>query len=129
MENVLTPHRIAEHVRLTWIAHGAHRTDMNHRQCKHTKMHNLNYRNQWIISLLGKQIVHNPENNRVVVPLLGAGCSGFSISMAIDAAAKGSTLWLSQTKEEKPKENRVVAFGLLETSGEEELASKIEKLL
>ena len=49
--------------------------------------------------------------------------------MAIDADAKGSILWLSQTKEEKSKENCVVAFGLLETSGEEELASKIEKLL
>lgn len=88
-----------------------------------------NCRKQWIISLLRKQLVQNPENNRVAVPLLGAGCRGFPVSMAIDAAAKGSTLWLSQTKEEKPKKDCVVAFGLLETSDAEELASEIEKLL
>ena len=87
------------------------------------------YRNQWIISLLGKQLVHNPENNRVAVPLLGAGCRGFPVSMAIDAAAKGSTFWLSQTQEAEPKKDCVVAFGLLETSDADELASKIEKLL
>jgi O-acetyl-ADP-ribose deacetylase (regulator of RNase III) len=34
---------------------------------------------------------------RVAVPLLGAGCRGFPISVAIEAAARASTSWLSQS--------------------------------
>ena len=78
-----------------------------------------------------------PENRRVAVPLLGAGCRGFPVATAIDAAAEGSASWLSQphtdcftdgvaTTSFAPREE-CIAFGLLETSHANELAEKIEE--
>jgi hypothetical protein len=91
---------------------------------------------------LGETKSSYPENQRVAVPLLGAGCRGFPISVAIEAAAQASTSWLSQStttddidcslgqaQNETIHSDCVIAFGLLEISDAKELTAQIEKLL
>ncbi|KAL3788803.1 hypothetical protein HJC23_006256, partial [Cyclotella cryptica] len=82
-----------------------------------------------------------PENQRVSVPLLGAGCRGFPASVAIEAAVAESVSWLSSSNNEclhddststaksARKREPVVAFGLLETSDAEVLATKLRESL
>jgi O-acetyl-ADP-ribose deacetylase (regulator of RNase III) len=83
-----------------------------------------------------------PENQRVAVPLLGAGCRGFPTSVAIEAAAKESAAWLTKTSDgdnsstkstenntpqhRSPQSDCVIAFGLLEPHDAETLAEKIQ---
>jgi O-acetyl-ADP-ribose deacetylase (regulator of RNase III) len=93
---------------------------------------------------LGRNKLPYPENQRVAVPLLGAGCRGFPISVAIEAAAQASTSWLSQSQStttndidcslgqaqnETIHSDCVIAFGLLDISDAKELTAQIEKLL
>jgi O-acetyl-ADP-ribose deacetylase (regulator of RNase III) len=90
---------------------------------------------------LAKQQILLPENQRVAVPLLGAGCRGFPTSMALNAAAVESVLWLKSSNNQNisddtlTKQNgiiemeSIVAFGLLETSDAEQLAAAINESL
>eukprot|EP00804_Cyclotella_cryptica_P029992 CCRYP_013440-RA/>CCRYP_013440-RA protein AED:0.18 eAED:0.57 QI:388/0/0.5/1/0/0/2/0/140 len=83
----------------------------------------------------------SPENQRVAVPLLGAGCRGFPASVAIEAAVAESVSWLSSsnnkclhddstsTAKRGRKRKPIVAFGLLETSDAEVLATKLSESL
>lgn len=82
-----------------------------------------------------------PENQRVAVPLLGAGCRGFPESLAIEAAVAEGVSWLLSSNNNCLHDNHmptpqsprdaepVVAFGLLETSHAEELATKLSESL
>ena len=86
---------------------------------------------------LGQHQLPTPENRRVAVPLLGAGCRGFPVTIAIDAAAEGSASWLSQqhtgcidnrvTTTSSAPRKECIAFGLLETSHATKLAEKIKE--
>lgn len=77
-----------------------------------------------------------PENKRIAVPLLAAGCRGFPTAIAIDAAANASAKWLSQTILDEQTQiegydqaDCVVAFGLLELSDAQTLSAMIDELL
>lgn len=71
-----------------------------------------------------------PENRRIAVPLLGAGCRGFPTDVALDVAAKESVFWLSTIDDhEHNEEDEVLAFGLLETADAEALATSISDSL
>jgi O-acetyl-ADP-ribose deacetylase (regulator of RNase III) len=78
------------------------------------------------------------ENQRVAVPLLGAGCRGFPAAVAIEAAVAESVLWLNNESfhednmltPQSPRDTEpVVAFGLIETSDAEALATKLSEAL
>lgn len=72
--------------------------------------------------------VGGTANQRVAVPLLGAGCRGFPLDAAIQIAAEESVRWLntiavpSVDVNDEQEEEDVVAFGLLE----DDVAAKLE---
>mmetsp|Transcript_20796 Transcript_20796/g.34049 ORF Transcript_20796/g.34049 Transcript_20796/m.34049 type:complete len:380 (+) Transcript_20796:70-1209(+) len=99
-------------------------------------------RNNPIASMLGLgKYSHNQQSigsQRVAVPLLGAGCRDFPKDVALEVAALESLSWLlSESKKEdhtaeaesSPKEQLVVAFGLLESEDAEALAHSIEETI
>eukprot|EP00573_Skeletonema_grethae_P001819 CAMPEP_0201691350 /NCGR_PEP_ID=MMETSP0578-20130828/4526_1 /ASSEMBLY_ACC=CAM_ASM_000663 /TAXON_ID=267565 /ORGANISM="Skeletonema grethea, Strain CCMP 1804" /LENGTH=390 /DNA_ID=CAMNT_0048176533 /DNA_START=115 /DNA_END=1287 /DNA_ORIENTATION=+ len=98
--------------------------------------------NNPIASMLGfGKYRHNQQSicsQRVAVPLLGAGCRDFPKNVALEVAALESASWLlSNSKkdaratdaESSPKEELVVAFGLLESVDAEALTSSIEQTI
>ena len=75
----------------------------------------------------------NANNQRVAVPLLGAGCRGFPLDTAIQIAAEESVRWLdtiavsSLDVNDGQEEEEVVAFGLLEDAVASKLVTSIEE--
>jgi len=73
------------------------------------------------------------NNQRVAVPLLGAGCRGFPLDTAIQIAAEESVRWLDTTAvssvdvNDEQEEEEVVAFGLLEDTVASKLVTTIEE--
>ena len=72
------------------------------------------------------------EEQRVAVPLLGAGCRGFPIDIAIKVAAEESVRWMHPPLDEcdavsRVAEQQVVAFGLLEKDTALKLIDAVEK--
>lgn len=71
------------------------------------------------------------EEQRVAVPLLGAGCRGFPVDIAIKVAAEESVRWMYQALDEcdvsSEAGQQVVAFGLLEEDTALKLIDVIEK--
>ena len=71
------------------------------------------------------------EEQRVAVPLLGAGCRGFPVDIAIKVAAEESVRWMYQALDEcdisSEAGQQVVAFGLLEEDTALKLIDAIEK--
>ena len=71
------------------------------------------------------------EEQRVAAPLLGAGCRGFPVDIAIKVAAEESVKWMHQPLDEcdisSEAGQKVVAFGLLEDDTALKLIDAIEK--
>lgn len=70
------------------------------------------------------------QETRVAVPLLGAGCRGFPLEVALNIAAQESARWIN-TDEGDGKENTgnresVIAFGVLEDDIARKLADAID---
>lgn len=71
------------------------------------------------------------EEQRVAVPLLGAGCRGFPVDIAIKVAAEESVKWMNPPLNEcdisSETGQQVVAFGLLEEDTALKLIDAIER--
>ena len=75
------------------------------------------------------------EDQRVAVPLLGAGCRGFPVDIAVKVAAEESAKWVHSSlddgaamlSEESGSGQQVIAFGLLEEDIARQLIDGIEK--
>ena len=76
----------------------------------------------------------NAEDQRVAVPLLGAGCRGYPVDVAVKVAAEESARWMHSplddsaiSSEDLESAQQVIAFGLLEEDIARELIGAIEK--
>lgn len=72
-------------------------------------------------------------NQRVAVPLLGAGCRGFPLDIAIQVAAEESVRWMDSLSHcaniVKEQKDQVVAFGLLEDDVALQLVTSVEEAI
>ena len=75
------------------------------------------------------------QDQRVAVPLLGAGCRGFPVDIAVQVAAEESAKWMHlslddgaiSSEESTGSGQQVIAFGLLEEDIARQLIDGIEK--
>ena len=75
------------------------------------------------------------KDQRVAVPLLGAGCRGFPVDIAVKVAAEESAKWMHSSlddgaaisSEESGSGQQVIAFGLLEEGIARQLIDGIEE--